>query len=81
MNTHKNFISHKYIYAYMQKILSFPALGFLYYFPIYCIIPTLLHLGWAQGFTAPDFCEKTSLCKVGMQVSILLPSSAEQCMQ
>lgn len=47
-----HFLSQKYIYAYMQKILSSPALGFLYYFPIYCIVTTLLNLGWAQGFTA-----------------------------
>lgn len=59
---------HPYVFSFSEiylciraKNLIFPARGFLYYFPIYCIITTLLHL--SSGFHCSDFFEKTSLHK------------------
>lgn len=70
----------------MHKSLCLSQSGFLHYFPIYCIITTLLHLsvkvtkilikkGWAQGFTIWISLRKRSFVKLTGR----FPPSADQC--
>lgn len=79
---------HQYAFSFSEiylcihaKNLIFPSsrVSMLFSYLLYCYYTVEPGLG--SGFHCSDFFEKISLCKAGMQVSILLPSSSEQCMQ